>query len=156
MKKVLFTSSAGGHLCELLQLSPMFSDYDSYLVTEKEATTLTLEKDLRMTVFYLNPLRKTFVVVLALKVIINAIISLKYLSMIHPNIIISTGASVSVPLCILGRFYGAKIIFIETFAASSKPTLSGKIMYRFADVFITQWEVMLKYYPKAKYIGGVF
>ncbi len=32
MKKVLWISSQGGHLNELLQLEPLFSKYDSYLM----------------------------------------------------------------------------------------------------------------------------
>jgi len=35
-------------------------------------------------------------------------------------------------------------------------TLTGKIVYKFADLFIVQWEEMLEEYPKAKYVGGVF
>ena len=35
MKKVLFIASTGGHLNELLQLSPIFKNYDYTLVTEK-------------------------------------------------------------------------------------------------------------------------
>ena len=30
-KKVLFISSTGGHLSELLQLSPLFEKYDNYI-----------------------------------------------------------------------------------------------------------------------------
>ena len=34
-KKVMFISSTGGHLDELLQLSSMFKKYDYHIVTEK-------------------------------------------------------------------------------------------------------------------------
>ena len=34
MKKVMFISSAGGHLTELLQLKSIFNDYDYSLITE--------------------------------------------------------------------------------------------------------------------------
>ena len=34
-KKVLFISSTGGHLDELMQLKPMFEKYNYYIVTEK-------------------------------------------------------------------------------------------------------------------------
>ena len=37
MKKVLFISSTGGHLSELLQLAPLFKKYDYHIITEKEA-----------------------------------------------------------------------------------------------------------------------
>ena len=42
MKKVLFISSTGGHLSELLQLSPMFKKYDYRLVTEKTKSNMDL------------------------------------------------------------------------------------------------------------------
>ena len=37
-KKVLFISSTGGHLNELLQLSPLFEKYDYNIITEKDKT----------------------------------------------------------------------------------------------------------------------
>ena len=43
MKKVLFVSSTGGHLNELLQLKSMFKKYDYHLVTEKTDSNLYLK-----------------------------------------------------------------------------------------------------------------
>ena len=40
MKKILFISSTGGHLTELLQLAPMFSECDYHLVTEKTKSNM--------------------------------------------------------------------------------------------------------------------
>ena len=34
-KKVLFIASTGGHLTELMQLKPLFKEYDYHIVTEK-------------------------------------------------------------------------------------------------------------------------
>ena len=36
LKKVLFISSTGGHLRELMKLEPLFKDYDYSIITEKE------------------------------------------------------------------------------------------------------------------------
>ena len=43
-KKVLFISSTGGHLNELLQLSPLFKKYDYHIITEKDETTKGLKE----------------------------------------------------------------------------------------------------------------
>ena len=48
-----------------------------------------------------------------------------------------------------------KVIFIETFANITTKTLSGKLVYPIADLFLVQWEEMLELYPKAKYRGGL-
>ena len=39
MKKVIFTSSSGGHLTELLKLEKLFYEYEYLLVTEKTEVT---------------------------------------------------------------------------------------------------------------------
>ena len=49
-----------------------------------------------------------------------------------------------------------KIIFIETFANKNTKTLSGKMVYPIADLFIVQWEEMKKLYPKAVYGGAIY
>ena len=43
-KKVLFISSTGGHLDELLQLKEMFPKYDYHIITEKTKSNLSLKK----------------------------------------------------------------------------------------------------------------
>ena len=43
-KKVLFISSTGGHLDELLQLSPLFEKYDYNIITEKDKTNEYLKQ----------------------------------------------------------------------------------------------------------------
>ena len=39
MKKVIFISSTGGHLHELLNLESLFNLYDYYIITEKDKST---------------------------------------------------------------------------------------------------------------------
>ena len=34
--------------------------------------------------------------------------------------------------------------------------MSGKLVYPIADMFVVQWESMLKLYPKAVYGGWIF
>lgn len=43
-KKVLFISSTGGHLDELMQLKPLFKKYDSYIITEKDKANENLKE----------------------------------------------------------------------------------------------------------------
>ena len=45
---------------------------------------------------------------------------------------------------------------IETFANRNSKTATGKLVYKFADLFIVQWEEMLKLYPKAKLGGAIY
>lgn len=72
----------------------------------------------------------------------------------RPELVISTGAGMVVPTCVIAKLLGAKLVFIETAARVTTPSRTGKFLYRFADEFYVQWEPLLKVYPKAKF-GGV-
>jgi UDP-N-acetylglucosamine:LPS N-acetylglucosamine transferase len=71
----------------------------------------------------------------------------------RPRLVISTGADVAVPICILARLLGARLIFIET-AGELSPTLAGRLVYPFADLFIVQWPEKLAAFPRAVLASG--
>ena len=75
---------------------------------------------------------------------------------IKPQYIVSTGAHTAGPMCLLGHLLGSKIIYIETFANSKTKSKTGSLVYKFADLFIVQWESMLELYPNAVYGGWIF
>ena len=52
-KKILFISSTGGHLSEMMKLSPMFEKYDYYIITEKTKSNLSLKDKYPKRVGYL-------------------------------------------------------------------------------------------------------
>lgn len=155
MKKVLFISSTGGHLTEMLQLNKMFSKYDYHIITEKTKSNLKLRERYPNRVNYLIYGTQAHIVY-PLKLLLNCFISLFLYLKIRPKIIITTGAHTVGPMCCIGKIFGSKIIFIESFANIQTKTATGKIIYLFADLFIVQWKSMLKLYPKAKYGGWIF
>ena len=59
-------------------------------------------------------------------------------------------------MCLIGHLFKSKIIYIETFAKINSKSKTGSLVYKFADLFIVQWEDMLKLYPKAIYKGGIY
>ena len=154
-KKVLFISSTGGHLDELLQLKPLFKKYDSYIITEKTKSTIDL-KDKYSQVNYLVYGTKDHFLTYIFKFIYNIIKSLVLFVKIRPKVIVTTGTHTAVPMCYIGKLFFRKIIYIETIANSKTKTLSGKLVYPIADAFIVQWESMLKLYPKAIYGGWIY
>lgn len=155
MKKVLFIASTGGHLSELLQLKSLFEKYNSYLITEKTKSTIGL-KDKYDNVNYLVYGTKDHLFTYMFKFIYNCFKSLILYIKIRPKVIVTTGTHTAVPICYIGKLFGSKIIFIETFANSKTKTLSGKLVYPIANTFIVQWESMLELYPKAILGGWIY
>ena len=158
-KKVLFISSTGGHLEELMQLESMFSDYDYHIITEKTKSNLSLKKKYPGRVNYLVFGTYTTLgrkIVYPFKLLYNTLKSFILYLMIRPKYIISTGTHTAGPMCLIGHILGSKVIFIETFANSSSRSRTGNLVYKFADLFIVQWESMLEVYPNAVYGGWIF
>ena len=156
MKKVLFISSTGGHFNELMQLKPLFKQYDYHIITEKDKTTENLKKIYKDKLNFLTYGTRSRILVYSFIFIFNCFKSLFYYFKIKPKIIITTGTHTAVPMCYIGKIFGSKIIFIETFANKNTKTLSGKMVYPIADLFIVQWEEMKKLYPKAVYGGAIY
>jgi UDP-N-acetylglucosamine:LPS N-acetylglucosamine transferase len=156
MKKVLFISSTGGHLTEMLQLKDMFKKYDYHIITEKTKSNLKLEETYPNKVNFLIYGTKKYFLVYPFKLLANCFISLFLFIKIRPKVIITTGAHTAGPMCCIGKIFGSKIIFIESFANIETKTITGRLIYKFADLFIVQWKSMLKLYPKARYGGWIF
>lgn len=152
---VLFISSTGGHLSELLQLEFLFKKFHSYLITEKTKSTIDL-KNRFSNVDYLVYGTKDHKFSYPFKFVYNCFKSLFLFIKIRPKVIITTGTHTAVPICYIGKLFGSKVIFIETFANSQSKTLAGKLVYPIADTFIVQWESMLKFYPKAIFGGWIY
>lgn len=154
MKKVLFISSTGGHLNELLQLKKTMKKYDSYIVTEKTKSTIGLKNQFENVSFlkYGTKSHLSYIYIFPY----NALKSFIYFLKIKPDVVVTTGAHTGVVMCYIAKLFRRKVIYIETFANIHSKTVSGRLVYPIADMFIVQWESMLKLYPKAVYGGWIF
>ncbi len=155
-KKVLFISSTGGHLSELLQLSPLFEKYDYNIITEKDKTNEYLKQIYGKKIHFLPYGTRSKIFSYIFKYLFVCIKTVYYYFKLRPKVIITTGTHTAGPMCILGKIFGSKIIYIETFANSNKKTATGRLIYPIADLFIVQWEDMLKLYPKSVYGGSIY
>ncbi len=156
MKKVLFIASTGGHLNELMQLAPMFDKYDYHIITEKTKSTNSLVNKYGKRIDYLVYGTKDKKLVYPFKFIFNCFKSLILYIKLRPSYIVTTGTHTAVPICYIGKLFGSKVIFIETFANSKTKTLSGRMIYPIANLFIVQWKEMLELYPNAVYGGWIY
>ena len=150
--KICFAASTGGHYEQLLMLKPLMEKNDSFILTEKTLYNVEVQNIKTYYLKQVNRKEKSFI----FKMAYNAILSLKIYLKEKPNYIICTGVLAMIPMCILVKLIGGKLIYIESFAKVTSPTQTGKLLYRFADKFYVQWESMLKIYPNAIYLGGIY
>ncbi|MDZ7546003.1 PssD/Cps14F family polysaccharide biosynthesis glycosyltransferase [Clostridium perfringens] len=150
-KKICFIASSGGHFEQLMMLKPLMKKHRSFIVTEK--TNYSVNTDEK--VYYLKQVNRHEVKFIPL-MILNSLKSLKVFLKEKPDVIISTGALSVIPICVIGKIFRKKIIFIESFAKITSPTLTGRFIYKFADRFYIQWESLRKFYPNAINKGGIY
>lgn len=149
MMKICLVASRGGHLEELQFVKYMDIECEYCLITENSPEVLRQRLG---NVYYVDQISRkdSYVLLKIMKLIFTGI---QILNKEKPDCFISTGALITIPILVLAKLYRKKVIFIETFARVNSGSLSGRIAYLFADVFIVYWKSLLKIYPKAKYIN---
>lgn len=155
-KQIFLICSSGGHLTQMLRLNKVLSDYNVTLITEKTEISKFLKRSDVDKILYLPHGGREDVFKYLFKFPLNIILSLYRYLRYRPKIVISTGAHTALPTCYIAKLFGSRIIFIETFAKISTPSLTGRAVYPIADVFYIQWPDLKSYYPKAKYMGKLY
>lgn len=146
--KVCIACSSGGHLAEALKATAAL-DHDTYYVTfwtENLKDFCEKNKVYCITHPRHNPFR----------LLKNCVEAFVLLLRDKPDLIISTGADVAVTTCIIGKLMGAKLVYIESGGQVTTPSISGRMVYPFADLFMVQWKPALRNFPKAVYGGALF
>lgn len=151
-KKICFAASTGGHFEQLMMLTPLMNKYDSFIITEETNYQIDIEE---RKIYYLKQTnRREWLFIINL--IVNIIKSIKIYIREKPDIVLTTGVLSMIPISLIAKIRGKKLIYIESFAIINKPTLTGKLLYKFADRFYVQWESMLEVYKKAIFLGGLY
>ncbi len=150
--KICFAASSGGHYEQLMMLMPLMRKYESFLMTEKTKYITEVKENRNYYVLQINRKEK----LLPFKLLWNTIVSLQVFIKEKPDVIICTGVLAMIPMCIIMKLFGKKLIYIESFAKVSSQTCTGKFLYKYADQFYVQWESMKAFYPKAIYLGGIY
>ena len=156
MKKVMFISSTGGHFNELMQLRSLFDKYDYQIVTEKDKVTENLDEEYKGRISYLKYGTRSHLFKYFFQFIYNCFKTIYLYFKYKPKYIVTTGTHTAGPMCYLGKIFGSKIIYIETFANKNSKTATGRLIYPIADLFIVQWKEMLEIYPKAVLGGSIY
>ncbi|GAB4369605.1 MAG: UDP-N-acetylglucosamine--LPS N-acetylglucosamine transferase [Deltaproteobacteria bacterium] len=145
--KICVVSSIGGHLDEAVQILPVLEAHDWFFVVNAEGEIPARLKGRTERIVHSER---------DLKLLVNFWEAARILRARRPDVILSFGAGPAVPFAIVGKMMGMKIVFVETFAAVTRPTLTGRILYRLADLFLYQWESLAPIYPRGIYGGPVF
>jgi len=152
--KVCIAFSAGGHFVEAMNACESLlqrKDVDVIYVTYK---TENIKKGLvdAKTAYVQHPYH-CFAIKRFILFLINIWDSLQVFLKHKPDVVISTGADVTVGIMLISKVFRRKLIYIESGASVNAASLTGRLAYPMADLFLVQWPDQLKRYPKAV-LGG--
>ena len=151
MKKVIFAASSGGHLTELLKVQELFKEYDYLLVTEMTDVTRDLKDKYNIKYVDYGPNKNK--IKYWWTIFKNLAKAIGIVAKFRPDTVVSTGAQVGGFFCYIGKFFGAKVVYIETMAKIKELSGTGHNVYKIADKFYVQWKNLAEKYDKAEYIG---
>ncbi len=145
--KVGLICSAGGHFFELKKLEKAWEGNEVFWVTILSIDTEDLQKKIKC-YFAFAPTTRNLI-----NLIKNTYLTIKVITKEKPSVIVSTGGPICIPFFYLALLFGIKTIYIESLTRTKSLSLTGKIVYSVATVFLVQWEGLAKKYKKAIYKG---
>lgn len=144
--KIMLVCSAGGHFSTCYQLRPFWQNHDHVWVTFRTSATEASLKNEKV-YWAWSPTNRNIS-----NLIRNFSLSWKVLRQEKPDMVISTGAGVSVPFLFLARLLGSQTIFVESITRVTDLSLSAKLALPFLHVVYVHWEQLQTRYSKAELI----
>lgn len=148
--KICFTCSTGGHLSQLEQLRPWFERHQRYWIVLERDDTRAILPDERMLSPYYPTTRNPW------NAARNFLLACRALRSNRPDVVVSTGAGVAVPVFLAARLLRIPTVYIEVFGRIDLATWSGKMCYPMANLFLLQWPDQKAFYPKGEFVGALF
>lgn len=145
-RRALLVCSPGGHLQQMLALRPAWQDFDVSWATLSGYDVEHILEHEDVAIAH-GPTNRSL-----LKLVRNLVFAHRLLRRRRPDVILSTGAGLAVPMFLLGRLYGIHLVYVESLTRTRGLSLSGRLVAPLAhDVFV-QWPNAVE--GRARYVGG--
>lgn len=147
--KLLLVCSPGGHLQQMMALESAWSGGERSWVTlpSAEVAAVLVDEDVD---FAHGPTNRSLGNLLR-----NAVLAWRLLRTRRPDAILSTGAGVAVPFFVVGALLGIRRVYVESLTRTESISLTGRLVYPFANRFFAQWPAAAKRLRRAEYAGSV-
>jgi len=143
--KVLAVASSGGHWTQLLRIVPALTSFEIVFVTVLQSCRSQVPENRFYLVNDANRWNKLRLITLAVR---GAWIIGKE----RPDVVVSTGAAPGYFALLFGRLFGARTIWIDSITNLERMSMSGSLVGRHADLWLTQWPHLAR--PEGPHFGG--
>lgn len=146
-RRIVIVSSVGGHLTEIMRLAPLLATHEVVLVIND---AVELPDFAFARVYRIAHAERDW------RVLLNFAEAARILREERPDVLVSAGAGPVVPFAIVAHLLGARVVYIESAAAVTRPTLTGRLMYPLADDFFYQWPGLARTFPRGRHLPLLF
>ncbi len=148
--KVVVACSAGGHMIQARRFESIYSQYDYCFFTFRCQVAQALAQS-HPVVTIPNITRKN-----PWSWVHGMVLSAYWAFRIRPDVVFTTGAGIVFFFCLFCKLLGSRLVFLESMARVESLTLTGRMLYPAADLFLVQWPHLAQRYRKAEYRGRLF
>lgn len=145
--RVLFATSAGGHLAQLLQLEPWYADLEAEWMTFDLPDAVGLLAGHEV-MWAHHPTTRNLK-----NLVRNTWLAWKEIRRLRPHVIISSGAAIAVPAFYVGKLFRAKTVYVEVVDRIDTRTLTARLVSPVTDLFLAQDQSQLRLFPGSHLIG---
>jgi UDP-N-acetylglucosamine:LPS N-acetylglucosamine transferase len=156
MVKIGIICSPGGHFIQTLLVMKAFEGNEVFLITYESPTLKKFSHSGIQKIYFIKYFGDTgWMMFFTLMVSFFYFLRIFYTE--KPNVLFSTGAEIAIPGFLIGKYlFRAKLIFLETLTRINTPSTTAKVIYHISDLFLVQWESLLKKFgERAKFAGSL-
>lgn len=150
--RVCLAASGGGHVRQLLDLEPAWSQHDYFFVTEDTALGRSIAQDHPcefVAHFALGQAKLGGPLKMALSALSNVVRSTAMVLRRRPDVVVSTGAGSVYFSLLVAKLLGAKIVVIESFARFDNLSAFARLAGPLADRKVVQSPALARLWPDA-------
>lgn len=147
--RLLITCSGGGHLAQAMALRPWWEQHERTWVSFPTEDVRSKLADEDLIECHYPTVRNVP------NLLRNVRLARQVLDRVRPDLVLSTGAAISVPFFAQAHRHGARTAHLEPIDRISAPSLSGRLLYPFTDLFMVQWHSMREVLPESVDVGLV-
>lgn len=149
-RRILFVSSSGGHLAQLLQLRPWWSQHDRRWVTFDLPDARSRLVDETMIPARYPTTRNLR------NLLRNAPLAYQVLRDFQPDVVISNGAGVALPFFAVARSMRIPTVYLEVYDRVDSRTMTGRLVQPLTTRFCVQWPQQQSLYPGSVLTGPLY
>ena len=86
----------------------------------------------------------------------NLVLAWRTLTRLRPRAPLTTGAGRAVPFAWVGRLFGARVVYVESFTRINTVSPSCRLTAPIADRIYVQWSELAATLPRARFAGSLF